>query len=123
MWYNVGVKYPPWLYGESKVVKCEMKYQYTYKVYRGYPEATEISRDREEKKPLSFGLAVFTIIVGIIALIADFSASWYISLLIIAFGCFGIFYNIKYYDATTERKINRAIKKRDEMNKNGRGVL
>jgi protein-S-isoprenylcysteine O-methyltransferase Ste14 len=100
-----------------------MRFQYTYKSYRGYPEATEISRDREEKKiPLTI-LSGLLVIVGLIALFVDFMNSWYIALCLLALGGLGIFYIIKYYDIVTERKVKRAIKRRDEMIKKGRGVL
>ncbi|MBO7762209.1 MAG: hypothetical protein J6T24_05375 [Clostridia bacterium] len=100
-----------------------MKYQYTYMSYQGYPEATEISRDREKNKPLLFSLNILLGIAGIIGFIADFKNSWYIGLLLIAIASGGIFYLLKYYDVVTQRKIARAIKRRDDMRKKGRGVL
>lgn len=100
-----------------------MKYQYTYKSYHGYPEATEISRDREEKKTPLIILSGLLIIGGLIVLLVDFINSWYISLCIMALGGLGMFYIIRYYDEATERKVKRAIKRRDEMIKKGRGVL
>lgn len=100
-----------------------MKYQYTYMSYPGYPEATEISRDRERRKPLLLEIDILLGIVGIIGLIADFQNFWYIGLLIIAVAIGGAVYVFKYYDAVTRRKIARAIKRRDDMRKKGRGVL
>ena len=97
-----------------------MKYRYTYKAYPRYPEATEISRDREEKRPYSFMLAIAVIIAGFIILIGDGD---FLGLLLSLAGGGWLFYIIKYYDKVTDKKVARDIKARDDMKKNGRGVL
>lgn len=92
-----------------------MKISYSYKSYSGYPEATEISHRREKLKNLHAISAGWGLIFSIIALIADFNATWFAAIPLGLFCIASFVYLIKYYDSVTDRKIAKAIAKRNEL--------
>ena len=91
---------------------------YTYTVYENYPEATAISEDRNKNKVLLGMLAItflFLEVLLFLALAEDFWAELPTFILICGgLGLF-LFYLYRYYDVVTEKKIKKAIQKRDQL--------
>ena len=88
--------------------------RYTYKVYKDFPEATEISESRERNYVFLGDIYLLTLIASIICLIVDFSETWPMIFLAIA-SIASVYYLINYYPDVTEKKINKAIEKRLHM--------
>ena len=91
-----------------------MKIRYSYNEYKGYPEATEISKSRGIALTfysIALGLAI---LFSIIALIADFVASWYIAIPVIVLSGLGFWYLVTRYNTVTERKVAKAIAEKNK---------
>lgn len=92
-----------------------MKIRYTYKAYKGNPAATEISRSREKARSF-YGLALgWLIIFCIIALVADFGATWYIAIPVLLLCIAGFAYLFTHYQTVTDRKIAKAIVEQNKI--------
>ena len=103
-----------------------MRYQYEYKVYEDYYEATEISESRERGKILHTinwsWIAIFSIIAFFALLFGKSDISSRITGIIaaaiaMAISAFHWWYLITRYDKTTEKKIHNAITKYISGNK------
>ena len=91
-----------------------MKIRYTYNKYKGYPEATEISKSRGRAFTFYSIALGWVILFSVIALIADFVASWYIAIPVIILSGLGFWYLITRYNTVTERKIAKAIAEKNK---------
>ena len=85
-----------------------IKYEYNYTEYKGFPEATEISKSREARVFPLFMLCFLLLIGSVIALLCG---AWEAILLIII-SIAGFYYMANIYPKVTERKIKKAIKRR-----------
>lgn len=95
-----------------------MKYTYSYTKYEGYPEATEISESRERRKTPLILLNFWMVVLWLVLLFGvGFNTIWEYLLAILILGApvASTVYVFTYYDKVTEKKINKAIKKRDIM--------
>ncbi len=91
-----------------------MAIRYTYKEYKDYPEATEISEFRERGKICLSAIALVLLIASIICLFLNFTETW--PMIFVAIGSIAFFvYFFTKYDEVTEKKINKAIDKRRKM--------
>lgn len=86
-----------------------MKIRYSYNEYKGHPEATEISKSRGIAFTFYCIALGWAVLFSIIALIADFVASWYIAIPVIILSGVGFWYLVTRYNTVTERKIAKAI--------------
>ena len=97
-----------------------MRVKYTYSEFKDYPEATEISKEREAKKtviPRYIG-ALLVIAIVFLCFFGKLSIDAIIGLVLaIIFMVLLLLYYIFAYDKVTQKKISKAIAKRDIMNK------
>lgn len=95
-----------------------MKIHYSYNEYKGYPAATEISKFRGQMH--TFYSATLTLVIFCLfgLLIHDFESNWYIGIPGILLCIWGYVYLILFYNKVTERKIAKAIRETDEMERN-----
>ena len=96
----------------------KIKYQYRYQEFENYPEATEISKQREEQKARRKALSPFLYILYPILIIGVLSGSYQLGLLWLAIPLliliiYAIVYFTKNYDKITEKKIKEAILRAD----------
>ena len=92
-----------------------MKIRYSYKEYKGHPEATEISRFRGMAFTFYCIAIGFGVFFAVVAMIDDFSSTWYIAVPTILLCIAGFIYLTTYYDTVTERKIAKAIAEKNQI--------
>ncbi len=89
-----------------------MRIKYTYKEYKDFPEATEISKGREQRK-VNLELLLPFEIIGTICIIATTVMSRHPLLILLSIlmvlSIVHSVYALKHYDKRTEDKINKAI--------------
>lgn len=89
-----------------------MRIRYRYKEYKDFPEATEISKERERRKAnLEFLLPfeiIFTICMIVVAIIGMHPVSILLSIFLLLSTVYSV-YTLRHYDKRTEDKINKVI--------------
>lgn len=88
-----------------------IRISFSYKVYKGYPEATEISKIRGMLLTFYSIALGFGVLTSIALLTLDFIANWYIGIPGIIFSIIGFIYLVTRYNEVTERKVACAIYK------------
>ena len=88
-----------------------IKYQYTYTEYKDFPEATEISKSREARVYPLFMLCALLLLGSIIGIVLGEWVAIFGLLISVA----DFYYLFRIYPKVTERKIEKAIKKRIKL--------